>query len=313
MKIIRSIDSISNEFETGSSLTLGNFDGIHVGHQTLLLRTVEVATELNLPSVVVTYHPNPAVVLGKKPNFKYLTLEDEKEELIAQFGIDYLIVLEFTERLSKMSAEEFLEKIIIQKLNAKHIVIGYNHFFGEGRRGDFNLLDSNKEKFGYKVELKEAVLQLNSKISSSLIRSHLEKGEMHQAKSLLGRNYHLRGKVIEGAKRGRTIGFPTANMFVDENRLLPNFGVYACFIYIQGTCFSGMANIGFNPTFEGGKVHVEVNIFDFSEDIYGKSIELELVERIRDEKKFSGIDELKIQLTKDKESSLQILNFDYMI
>lgn len=167
MKIIRSLESIQNEFQTGSSLTLGNFDGIHVGHQTLLLRTVEKAKELGIPSVVVTYYPNPSVVLGKKPNFKYLSSEREKEELIRGFGIDYLVVLDFTLELSKMSAEDFLEKIMIQTLNTKHIVIGYNHFFGAERRGDFHLLNSNKPKYGYAVELKEAVLK--KKVKSLLL------------------------------------------------------------------------------------------------------------------------------------------------
>lgn len=313
MKIIRSIDSISSEFAKGSSLTLGNFDGIHLGHQTLLYRTVEIARELSIPSVVVTYHPNPAVVLGKKPNFKYLSLEEEKEELIRQFAIDYLVVLEFTESLSKMSAEDFLENIIIQKLNAKHIVIGYNHFFGSNRRGDYSLLNENKVKYGYEVELKEAVLQNNSKISSSLIRGYLERGDMAEAKSLLGRNYHLRGKVIHGLKRGRTIGYPTANLEIHPSRLLPSFGVYACFVYIEGRCYSGMMNIGLNPTFGGEKINIEVNIFDFESDIYNQTIDVELVGKVRDEKKFNGIDELKKQLSEDKKESLDILNFNHVI
>ncbi|MDF3818646.1 bifunctional riboflavin kinase/FAD synthetase [Leptospira sp. 96542] len=310
MKIIRSLELVQSEFSKGSSLTLGNFDGIHMGHQTLLLRTVEKARELNIPSVVVTYYPNPSVVLGKKPNFKYLTLEEEKETLISQFGIDYLLVLEFTEKLSKMRAEDFLENIIIRTLNARYIVIGYNHFFGEGRRGDFNLLNSQKEKYGFEVELKEAVLEKNSKISSSLIRSHLEKGEMKEAKSLLGRNYHFQGKVFEGHKRGRTIDFPTANLEISDEQLLPAIGVYVCFVRINHKSFGGMLNIGQNPTFDGTKLHVEVNIFDFSGDLYGNFIEVELLDKIRDEKKFSGIEELKSQLILDKETSLKILNFD---
>ncbi|TGK89415.1 bifunctional riboflavin kinase/FAD synthetase [Leptospira bourretii] len=310
MKIIRSLESIQNEFQNGSSLTLGNFDGIHVGHQTLLLRTVEKAKDLGLPSVVVTYFPNPSVVLGKKPNFKYLSSESEKEELIRGFGIDYLVVLDFTLELSKMSAEVFLEKIMIQTLNAKHIVIGYNHFFGAERRGDFTLLDSNKTKYGYAVELKEAVLKKESKISSSLIRGFLEKGEMEEAKILLGRNYHITGVVFEGAKRGRTIGFPTANIKVPEDKLLPAIGVYACFAKFDGHDHKGMVNIGHNPTFDGLGLHVEVNVFDFDGNLYGKEVELEIVHKIRDEKKFGGLEELKNQLTKDKEDSIRILDFN---
>ncbi|MCW7502735.1 bifunctional riboflavin kinase/FAD synthetase [Leptospira paudalimensis] len=307
MKIIRSLESIQNEFQLGSSLTLGNFDGIHVGHQTLLLRTVEKAKELGIPSVVVTYYPNPAVVLGKKPNFKYLSSEKEKEELIRGFGIDYLIVLDFTISLSKMSAEEFLEKIMIQTLHAKHIVIGYNHFFGAERRGDFTLLDLHKSNYGYAVELREAVLKKDSKISSSLIRGFLDKGEMEEAKILLGRNYHISGTVVEGSKRGRTIGFPTANLQVPSDKLLPSVGVYACFVKFDGKDHKGMVNIGFNPTFDGLGLHVEVNIFDFDGNLYGKEIELEMVKKIREEQKFDGIDALKNQLNKDKDTSLSIL------
>lgn len=307
MKIIRSLESIQNEFRSGSSLTLGNFDGIHVGHQTLLLRTVEKAKELGIPSVVVTYFPNPSVVLGKKPNFKYLSSESEKEELIRGFGIDYLIVLDFTLTLSKMTAEDFLEQIMMNTLHARHIVIGYNHFFGAERRGDFTLLDNNKTKYGYTVELREAVLKKDSKISSSLIRGFLDKGEMEEAKILLGRNYHISGTVVEGAKRGRTIGFPTANLQIPNDKLLPSVGVYACFVKIDGKDHKGMVNIGFNPSFDGLGLHVEVNIFDFDENCYGKEIELEMVKKIREEQKFDGIESLKTQLNLDKETSLRVL------
>lgn len=307
MKIIRSLESIQNEFQNGSSLTLGNFDGIHVGHQTLLLRTVEKAKELGIPSVVVTYYPNPSVVLGKKPNFKYLSSESEKEELIRGFGIDYLIVLDFTLTLSKMTAEDFMEQIMMNTLHARHIVIGYNHFFGAERRGDFTLLDNNKTKYGYTVELREAVLKKDSKISSSLIRGFLDKGEMEEAKILLGRNYHISGTVVEGAKRGRTIGFPTANLQIPNDKLLPSVGVYACFVKIDGKDHKGMVNIGFNPTFDGLGLHVEVNIFDFDENCYGKEIELEMVKKIREEQKFDGIESLKNQLNRDKETSLRVL------
>lgn len=308
MKIIRSLESIQNEFQNGSSLTLGNFDGIHVGHQTLLLRTVEKAKELGIPSVVVTYYPNPSVVLGKKPNFKYLSSESEKEELIRGFGIDYLLVLDFTLTLSKMTAEDFLEQIMMNTLHARHIVIGYNHFFGAERRGDFTLLDKNKTKYGYTVELREAVLKKDSKISSSLIRGFLDKGEMEEAKILLGRNYHISGTVVEGAKRGRTIGFPTANLQIPNDKLLPSVGVYACFVKIDGKDHKGMVNIGFNPTFDGLGFHVEVNIFDFDENCYGKEIELEMVKKIREEQKFDGIESLKNQLNLDKETSLRVLH-----
>ncbi len=258
--------------------------------------------------MVVTYFPNPSVVLGKKQNFKYLTTQVEKQKLIEEFGIDYLIVLEFTEALSRMSAEEFLEKIIIQGLNAEHIVIGYNHFFGAGRRGDFQLLQDNSSKFGYDVEQKDAVSEGEEKISSSQIRKFLESGEIDRANRLLGRLYHLEGVVTEGAKRGRTIGFPTANLSIPEERLLPAIGVYSCYTIVGSRKFKSMVNVGKNPTFDGEKLHVEVNLFDFSEDLYDQTVQIQLVQKIRDEVKFDGIESLKKQLEQDKKTSLGILN-----
>jgi riboflavin kinase/FMN adenylyltransferase len=308
LKIIRSIDSLSNHFPKGSALTLGNFDGIHLGHQTLLQKTVEQSKILEIPSVVVTYYPNPSVVLGKRPSFKYLTPEYTKERLIGSYNIDYLVVLEFTEALSRMSAEDFLENIIIQKLNAKYIVIGYNHFFGADRRGDIRLLEANAERLGYRVELKDAVVNGDQKISSSAIRKYLESGEVNLANNLLGRQFFLEGKVAEGDKRGRTIGFPTANLQIPQDVLLPSIGVYAGYTVVGGKAFKSMINVGKNPTFDGENLHIESNIFDFSEDIYGHSMEIRFVQKIRDEVKFDGIESLKKQLLIDKEASLKILN-----
>jgi len=294
-------------FPNGTALTLGNFDGIHLGHQALLQKTVEEAQCLKLPSVVVTYYPNPSVVLGKRPNFKYLTPEQTKEKLIASHNIDYLLVLEFTEELSRVRAEDFLENIIINKLNAKYIVIGYNHFFGAERRGDFALLEKNAQRLGYRVELKEAVVNGEQKISSSVIRKHIESGEVDQANILLGRKYSLEGEVAQGDKRGRTIGFPTANLKIPIDVLLPSIGVYACYTIFNGVRFKSMVNVGKNPTFDGRHMHIESNIFEFNEDIYGKQIEIQFVKKIRDEVKFDGIEFLKVQLTHDREDSLRIL------
>ncbi len=291
----------------GSALTLGNFDGIHLGHQTLLQRTVAEAKTLQIPSVVVTYFPNPSVVLGKRPNFKYLTPEPTKERLIESYNIDYLLVLDFTEKLSRMSAEDFLEHIIIGKLNAKFIVIGYNHYFGAERRGDIRLLENNAQRFGYRVELKEAVVNGDQKISSSSIRRFLESGEVDLANQLLGRNFSLEGKVMEGDKRGRTIGFPTANLMIPADVLLPGIGVYAGYTKIKNKTYKSMVNVGINPTFDGHHLHIESNVFDFNEEIYGMDIEIQFVKKIRDEIKFDGIESLKNQLFHDKIKAFELL------
>lgn len=308
LKIIRSLESLTEQFPNGTALTLGNFDGIHLGHQTLLSKIVEQSKKLKIPSVVVTYFPNPSVVLGKRPNFKYLTSEKTKEALIASFNIDYMLVLEFTESLSKMSAENFLEDIIIKKLNAKYIVIGYNHFFGAERRGDIQLLENNAGKFGYTVELKDAVVNGDQKISSSLIRKHLESGEVNLANDLLGRHFYIQSKVIEGDRRGRTIGFPTANLEIPNDVILPSIGVYAAFTMVGGENYKSMVNVGINPTFDGNKLHIESNLFDFDQNIYGKEIQIKFVQKIRDEVKFENLDSLKKQLAIDKEKSLNLLN-----
>lgn len=292
----------------GSSLTLGNFDGIHLGHQSLLQRTVTEAKARQIPSVVVTYFPNPAVVLGKRENFKYLSSQSIKTQLIESFQIDYLIELPFTESLSKMSAEAFLEDIIIGQLHAKYIVIGYNHFFGSNRRGDYQLLKDNANKYSYDVELQEAVSLEGEKISSSYIRKKIESGDLRTANELLGRTFFLEGRIMEGQKRGRTIQYPTANLEIPTDVILPAIGVYACYTHVQGKKFPSMVNVGLNPTFDGQTIHIESHIFDFSGDIYGETMQIHFVEKIRDEKKFDGIDALRGQLALDEKNSREILS-----
>lgn len=307
MKIITPTTLDPSFFKKGSVLTLGNFDGIHIGHQTLLKRISEWAKKEDLPSVVVTYSPNPAVVLGSRADFKYLMDESEKIRQIQEFGIDCLMLLEFNIELSKMSAEDFLKDIIIGQLNAKHIVIGFNHFFGANRRGNVELLREYSEKYQYGVELFETSSYNGEKVSSSLIRKCLEQGEVFKASKLLGRPFSYSGEVVEGEKRGRLLGYPTANIKPKADYLLPAAGVYA------GTCqwddqfFKAMINIGSNPTFADADYRLEAHLFGFEGDLYNKRIQIHFYQKLRNEQKFDGADSLKAQLDKDKQSSLQIL------
>ncbi len=308
MKIINPTTLDPSFFKKGSVLTLGNFDGIHIGHQTLLKRITELGQKDDLPSVVVTYSPNPAVVLGSRSDFRYLMDESEKIRQIQEFGIDCLMLLEFNIELSKMSAEDFLKDIIIGQLNAKHIVIGFNHFFGANRRGNVELLREYSETYGYTVELFETLSYNGEKVSSSMVRKCLEQGEAFKASKLLGRPFAYSGEVVEGEKRGRLLGFPTANIKPRPDYLLPSAGVYA------GTCqwddqfFKAMINIGNNPTFPDVDYRLEAHLFGFDGDLYGKKVKIDFYQKLRNEQKFDGMDALKAQLEKDKLSSLQLLD-----
>lgn len=301
------LDTIGSEFLHGCILTLGNFDGVHIGHQTLLKRVKNRSLELSTPSCVVTYSPNPSLVLGKKQDFRYLTSDEAKESAISKFGIDFLLTLEFTQALSQMSAEDFLKEIIIGKLHTKHIVLGYNHSFGKDRKGDFELLKAKAKQYSYEVELYETTNYQGERVSSSLVRSYIERGEVFRASQLLARSYSQSAIVFQGDERGRLLGFPTANLRIEDKFLIPGPGVYSGFITVRGVRYKCMTNIGTNPTFGGNLLSIETHIIDFSSNIYGLEVEIEFVHRIRDEKKFDSADDLIAQLNKDKISSIHFL------
>lgn len=297
-----------NHFLGGSVITLGNFDGIHHGHRALIERLKTVAKEKNLPSIVVTYYPNPALVLSKNKNLKTIYTEEVKEEIIESFQPDALIVIPFTLELSEMSSYDFIQKILYTQLNARHIIIGFNHFFGKNREGDFNFLETHSREFGYRVEKIDPVYFEGEQVSSSVIRNCIRAGEMEKANKLLGRSFRIRGTVVKGFQRGRLIGFPTANVEVSSEMIVPSEGVYAVYAYLHGKRYGAMLNIGKNPTFENEKRSIEGNLFDFSEDIYGETIEYEFIARIRNEVKFASVEELKNQLQEDRLNTIKILS-----
>ena len=307
MKVLNSIEEIGNEVDNGSVITLGNFDGIHLGHLSLIKRVKEVSREKNLPSILVTYFPNPAIVLGKNKTLKPVYSDEIKKEIIETFSVDMLLTIPFTHDFSTMHAYEFTKNILVEKLKPHHIIIGFNHFFGKGRQGDFVFLQSHAEEFGFSVEKIDQVYAKEEPVSSSKIRACIQNGEVAKARELLTRPVIIRGKVVEGFKRGRQIGFPTANIQLAGESQIPPEGVYAVYIVLDGNKYKAMLNIGKNPTFGNQEQSIEAHIVDFNSDIYGKTLDCGFIERIRDEKKFNGIEELKKQLALDAIAVQKIL------
>lgn len=307
MITIHTLDQAGKTIHLPCVVTLGNFDGIHLGHQALLDRVLKVSKESGLASCVVTYDPNPAIVLGKNPDMKSLMTLSDKEEWIRKQGIDFLVVLPFNKELAEMSAESFLEEILLKQLKAKNIIIGFNHCFGKGRRGNFELLQEYSEKLKYSVEKVDPVFLEEIKLSSSYVRGLISEGNVKEAARCLNRSYSVSGIVVGGHKRGRQIGFPTANVKLHKDILLPGIGVYAGFTSVDGIDHPSMINIGRNPTFGENAVTLESNIFDFQKEIYDQTVRVIFTKRIRDEVKFSGVESLIAQLKEDEISARNIL------
>ena len=293
-----------------SAAVIGNFDGVHRGHLEVLKNAKEFSSKSNLPLSVLTFDPHPREFFSKeKTNFLLQTVLD-KAEALSKNNIDYLINLKFDDLLSELSPEQFVEKVLSESLSLKHIFVGKDFKFGKDRAGDINSLKS----FGLKYRIGLSSIKLKNQdgtsISSTKIRNKLKKGKIKEANELLGRPYMISGLVIEGDKRGRQIGFPTANISLG-NLIRPAFGVYAVLIEgIENKVLRGIANIGRRPTVNDRGVLLEVNIFDFNEDIYGKKIFISLIDFIRDEKKFDGIENLKKQIVMDVKLSKSILGND---
>jgi riboflavin kinase / FMN adenylyltransferase len=305
LKILELNDTITS-FPEGTVVTMGNFDGVHKGH-VALIRAVETYKGLSgLPSVLVTYSPNPSIILGKNKDLKSIFDERKKQELLSEFQLNYLLTIPFTEEFSLKKAQDFLEEILVRRLHARHIVIGYNHFFGKDREGDFSFLQSFADKYNFTVEQISPVYSGTEKISSSLIRSLLAEGFIERANEMLGRSFSVRGTVVKGNELGRTISFPTANINPSEQAITPGRGVYACYTIFDGHRYPSMVNIGNRPTFDGQGITIEAHILDFKGDLYGKEIEHQFLYRIRDEQRFDNVGELVTQLHRDRDTSLNL-------
>lgn len=292
-----------------SIITVGSFDGVHVGHAKILSTLVNRAKERNCRSVLLTFEPHPRKVVSKDFNLRLLTLTDEKKRLISQLGVDEIIVIPFTKEFSQMSSDDFFNEFIIKKIGIKEIILGYDHRFGKGRDGDENKVRELGKLFGFDVITVPPVKFGDLTVSSSLIRKELAEGRVKNIRDYLNRYYSITGSVSEGDKRGRLLGFPTANISVtDSDKMIPSNGVYAVRVIIGDETFNGVMNIGKRPTFQSiENTILEVNIFDFEKNIYGREITVEFIDRLRDEQKFSSKDELIAQIEKDKKRALEIL------
>ncbi len=297
MKIIRKLDDIDKNLPNPVA-TIGNFDGVHLGHREIFRRVKREAAALAGVSVAITFFPHPLKVVAPDRNFKLITTYPEKEALIEASGIDYLIIIPFSREFAAISAREFVTDILVRRIGVKKIIIGYDYAFGRNREGDVGLLRRMGDEFGFSVEMLEQIGDGANPYSSSIVRSLIEDGDVRGVLPLLGRFFSVGGPVVHGLHRGKNLGFPTANIDPEEE-LLPGPGVYAVKVKYAGGVYDGACNIGINPTFNGGKITVEVHLLDFDEDIYGRELRVYFVERIRDERTFSDAGELMRAIERD--------------
>jgi len=290
-------------------VTSGTFDGVHVGHQKILSRLREAATRNGGETVVITFWPHPRLVLHPEDtSLKLLNTFEEKAELLKQQGIQHLLRIPFTREFSHLSSEEFITQIIVETIGTKKLIIGYDHHFGKNREGSFEQLKLNAPKYGFEVEEIPRQDVDHVGVSSTKIRKALEEGDIDTATHFLGSPYSLTGRVVIGDKLGRILGYPTANLEIDTAyKLVPADGIYAVTISYNHQKYNGMLYIGNRPTVQGMKRNIEVNIFDFDDDIYGESLTINFHKLIRRDTRFSDLEELKNQLHRDKEAALKIL------
>jgi riboflavin kinase/FMN adenylyltransferase len=291
------------------AVAIGTFDGIHLGHQVIIQNLRQIATEKKLGSCILTFEPHPRIVLGKK--VELLTSIDEKIEILQNFNIDLFVAYPFSESFSLLNPLEYIREFLFKKMNAGHLMVGYDHRFGKDRSGDVGLLKETAEKHEVGLTVVDAVMDGEIAISSTRIRNFLKEGNLPEANRLLGYNYMLSGYVIHGENRGKKIGFPTANLSVSENKLIPPKGVYACLadVYPNFKAVPAAVNIGTNPTFNtGNAIKVEAHLLTENlPDLYGKKLTLHFVRKIRDEVKFSNPDELKQRIKEDIEICKEVL------
>lgn len=289
-------------------ITIGTFDGVHIGHQKILKRVVDLAKNKGYIPSVLTLFPHPRMVLQKEDTIKLLNTIDERMVLLNTYGIEKVIVKEFTTAFASLTAEDYVKEILVDHLNTKHIVIGYDHRFGKNRSANISDLRRFAKKYNFEVEEISAQDIEEVTVSSTKIRKALTKGKVALANSFLGYNYFITGKVIKGKGIGRTIDFPTANINVKESyKLIPNNGVYIVKSKIKDIAVFGMMNIGTNPTVDGKTQSIEVNFFDFNQDIYNRTLKVEFLKRLRSEQKFKNLEALKTQLHKDMVNALSYI------
>lgn len=293
---------------SNSVVTIGTFDGVHIGHKKIINRLVNIAKQEGLQAVVLTFFPHPRMVVQSDTKIKMLNTIDEKNKLLEQQGIDHLVIKKFTKDFSRLSAQEYVRKVLVETLHVKHIIIGYDHHFGRNRTANIHDLKAFGEIYDFKVTeiLAQEIDEVT--ISSTKIRQALNSGDVKTANTFLGYNFMISGTVVKGKGIGKTLNFPTANIRISESyKLIPKHGVYVVKTRILNTTVFGMMNIGFNPTVNGKLRSIEIHFFDFSQDIYGVYLEIEILKRLREEQKFDSLAELEKQLLKDAVVSKQFL------
>jgi len=298
MQLIRGLHNLKNH--AGSVVTIGNFDGVHVGHDEIILRLVESAKALGLPSVLISFSPTPQCFFGREQatlsNFK------EKHQLLDRLGVDKHLLIYFNQTFSELKAKDFIQQVLLDKLNMKHCLIGDDFRFGKKRQGDLGLLQSLSKTKGFSVENTQSVLCNDCRASSSEIRTLLAHGDLAAVTQMLGREFSISGKIIHGQQKGRTIGFPTINIPI-KRKISPVLGVFATTVEIQGSVFQGVCNIGNRPTINGKEILLEVFLFDFDRDVYGFEAKVVFKHKIRDEEKFDSFKALKQQIELDTQQA----------
>ena len=304
MKIFHSIDSFQSAKKT--IITIGTFDGVHIGHQKIVKKLLENAKNRNVESAILTFFPHPRMVLQDQTEMRLLNTIDERTKLLEKNGVDNLIIHPFDKAFSRLTAEEFVKDILVNQLNIEKIVIGYDHRFGRNRTANIDDLIEFGEKYNFEVEQISAQEIQEASVSSTKIRTALEEGNIALANQYLGYSYFLTGVVKEGKKLGRTIGFPTANLKIEENyKLIPKQGVYIIESNLNGKKAYGMMNVGTNPTFDEGLLSIEIHFLDFNADLYDQKIQISLLKYLRAEQKFASVALLKTQLNIDKNQTLE--------
>lgn len=283
-------------------VTIGNFDGVHKGHQALINTAKERARELKGSTVVITFNPHPVKVLCPDCSIRFITPHYEKLNILAQLGVDYTIVIPFSHEFASVTAQEFIETYLIKNMGIRWVVVGYDYHFGKGREGNIEMLKQYGNKYGFGIDVLPEISIEGFVVSSTAIRKVIQEGRVHFAAKLLGRSYSITGPVLKGRDRGgKLLGFPTANVDIGDH-VIPLEGVYASWVSFEGKRFKGATNIGYNPTFGNTQMSLEVHIIDFSGNIYGKEITVSFEHYIRGEKKFSAVEELIAQISQDVET-----------
>lgn len=307
MRIYRDLKEVT--YDENSIVTLGTFDGVHLGHKEIIDTVVKKANKLGGRSFVITFYPHPRKVISGDNQLLLLNTPEEKAVLLEALGVENLLIINFTKEFSQLSPDEFVDKIILNKIGVKEIVIGHNHHFGKRRGGNIDFLINKGNKAGFKVTVISEYKTEDVGVNSSLIRKELQAGEIANVNKFLGRYYSFTGRVVKGDGRGKKLGFPTANLKTENNdKLLPAIGIYAVELFIENQKHLGLLSIGRRPTFyERGELVAEVYIYDFNENIYGKYVTVNVIELIRGEEKFSSADELIKRMKIDKKIGLEIL------